>query len=571
GASIQEIGSNQVYYARVGTGGMLIKPSTASTIGWDTLAALPIPTPAQNPELVTDLAGLWDATALADTFEFGGTASAPNKKDVLYVTGGQYQSEVGNPRALNLYSSAIYWAFINSNGSLTWTSAAGTNQWEGTLPQARIGMGGVEAFGKLYLTGGRQVVSGAPTEPEAAVLTSIVEDDFKLLSFGLDASGPHFIYQNDALREPPAPRTHHGSVKIETKVTDQDAAAPAYVYVIGGQGALPDSNSLKGSNTLIFAKIGGDEATAAVGFASSGWYYSTIHETNRSFSGEQVQEIDWTTVMTDAANMDIQLEYRISTDNECSNPVSLNAAAWVAIDGVPGAKRSQHGANAFLLGTPPPTHCFQYRARLVNGTGGVKKTTPLLLNLSIQVIIPGSPDLQVRTLKDTRNAKNQFTGLSVQLLNHYNDTTVDKRYPTQSSDVEQKGGSFFVDLFVFAPGQTPVTPVPPWQTNPPGDKACAVFPKSQMPAEAQITVQRWYKTTDLTCDKTPVDILTLFPQPGTYVVFVVVDSYDCLTSDTIQGCVDESSPGAEGNNVKRLQITIDKVGYPDVYLPVIRR
>ncbi|MFL5806733.1 MAG: hypothetical protein ACJ8CR_34025, partial [Roseiflexaceae bacterium] len=94
GSVIQEVGSNQVYYARVGTDGMLIKPSTASTTGWDTLAApLPIPTPAQNPDLVTSLAGLWDATALAGTFEFGGTASAPNKKDVLYVTGDQYQSE----------------------------------------------------------------------------------------------------------------------------------------------------------------------------------------------------------------------------------------------------------------------------------------------------------------------------------------------------------------------------------------------------------------------------------------------------------------------------------------------
>jgi hypothetical protein len=356
-------------------------------------------------------------------------------------------------------------------------------------------------------------------------------------------------------------------------VLDQDADALAYVYVIGGQGAAPDTDSLKGSDRVIYAKVGGDEDVATVGFASSGWYYSTIHETNRNFTGEQVQEIDWSTDMPGAA-MDIQMQYRISVDNECENPVDLEVAEWIDIDGdLASAKRSKDKANGFLLGTPPKTHCFQYRARLVNGSSGIQTATPSLLNVSIQVIIPGSPDLKVQTLTEARNTNDQFTGLNVELINQYTDTTPNKEYPTQSADVDQKGGSFFVDLLVFKPGETPVAPTPPWTTNPTGNKACAVVPKSQMPVDARLLVTRWYALADGSCEKTPVDILTLFSDPGKYTVYVVVDSFDCLTTDTMLGCVEESSPTAETNNVKVLEVTIDEkgVGRPDVRLPFIFR
>jgi hypothetical protein len=569
GGVIQEVGSNQVYYARVRTSdGVLVKPSSGA-VGWEALAPLPLPTTSDNPQINPDVVGLWDATAMVGQFEFGDANGVPNKKDVLYVTGGQYQSQQGNGTTPDLYSSAIYRAFIGSDGKLTWTSAAGANQWQGTLPSARVGMGGLEVNGKLYLTGGRKVQGGAQQEPEAAVLTSIVQDDFKLLEGG--TGGSNFIYQDGVLGSPNAPRTHHGSVKIQIPVTDQDAVAPAYVYVVAGQGTAADGSD-QGSDTLIYAKVGGDEETSTVGFAPSGWYYSTIQETNRSFTGEQVQEIDWTTLMTDTAAMDIEMQYRTSIDNECDNPVALNSATWQDMDGFQNnPKRSRTGANAHLLGVPPPTHCFQYRAKLVNGTSGIQKSTPLLLNVSIQVIIPGSPDLQVQTLTATRNLKGDFTGLNVELLNHYTDTSADHRYPTQPVDVDQTGGSFFVDLFVFGPGQTPVKPTPPWQTNPIGDKACATVSKGQMPVDASVSIPRWYKISSGTCEQDPIDMITLFPQPGNYVVYVVVDSYDCSTTDTMKGCVDESSPGAEDNNVKQLNVTIAKVGYPDVSLPFVAR
>src|SRR5258706_8735991 len=80
GGIVQEVGSKQVYYAKVrSSDGMLVKPSTGA-VGWDTLAPLPIPTQADVSGIDSALAGLWDATAVADHFAFGDAT-----KDVLYV------------------------------------------------------------------------------------------------------------------------------------------------------------------------------------------------------------------------------------------------------------------------------------------------------------------------------------------------------------------------------------------------------------------------------------------------------------------------------------------------------
>jgi hypothetical protein len=563
GPEFQEVGSKQVYYAQVrSSDGMLVKPSSPSTVGWDTLASLPV-------NDASDVEGLWDATAVAGHFEFGDAVG-----DALYVSGGQILSSVGNDQILDTYNNATYRAKIGANGTLTWSVAPNPDPWTGTLPMARVGMGGVEVNGKLYLAGGRPIQGGSQAPPEAAVLASVVEDDLKLAQIGV--SGSNFLFQNDALRTPIAPRTRHGMVKVQIPQTTQTADAPAYVYVIAGQGTQ-DDGSQNGSDTLIYAKVGGDEDVATVGFAPSGWYYSTVHETNRSFTGEQVQEINWTTTMTSAA-MDIQLQYRISTDNDCTTPTALNSAAWQDIDGVlSGPKFSVHGANGFLLGTPPPTHCFQYRARLSNGSTGIAVATPALLNVSIKVVIPGSPDLKVDKLPDARNLAGKFTGLSIELLNHYDDTTPDNRYPTQPANIEssQPNDSFFVDLFVFGPGETVVAPTPPIPSNATGNKACATVAKSLMTVDAKLPLTQWYDLSDPTCSSSAKikDILPLFTTPGHYVVFVVVDSYDCSSTDAVVGCVGETSPGAEGNNVKRLEFDIANggVGIPDILLPRISR
>ena len=95
-------GLKTVYYARVGSGGQLVRPSNGQP-GWDRQAQ-DIPSPDG-----TD-AGLWDATVMADHFVAGTGAS----QDALYVVGGQVTPDAFAPT----FSSAAYRAVIGNTGAL---------------------------------------------------------------------------------------------------------------------------------------------------------------------------------------------------------------------------------------------------------------------------------------------------------------------------------------------------------------------------------------------------------------------------------------------------------------------
>jgi len=534
--SVTEMGSNQVFYAKVRpSDGMLVHPTTGA-VGWATTNPLPIPTSSQNSDFDDSITGLWDAAAVVGRFTENTTV-----RDIIFVSGGQYQSSVGNGSAPQLYSPTTYRGMIASNGSVTWPT-----DWLGTLPSARIGMGGVEVNGKLYLTGGSVGRENDPPPPEAAVLTSLVTSDFKL--FELGSNGSNFIYQPTALQTPISPRSRHAMVKVTVPKENGGSDALAYVYVIGGRGAAPDNESINGSNTLIYAKVGGDEDVQTVGFAPNGWYYSSIFKTNETFSGEEVKEIIWNTSFSEPANHDIEISYRSSLDNDCNAPALLNAASWTEIKAVnaPSGKSSVNGENKFVFNPSPQAHCFQYRVRLVSSAlaDQLPTTTPMLLNVMIKVFVPGGPDIKVHTLN-----------------------------PTQDAGIDGTK-QFYVDLLVFGPGETPVAPTPPWTTNPPGVKACVIVNTSNLPAGARMPIFQWYATDGaVPCASTVKTTAQLFPGPGEYTVYVVVDSYDCSSSDAIKGCVDESSPGAEDNNVSApLKIVIaqdEAVGLPDTMLPIV--
>jgi hypothetical protein len=458
-----------------------------------------------------------------------------------------------------VYNNSIYRALIGSNGVLTWTSASGPNQWQGTLPEARISMATVQFRGKLYMTGGRPINNDVPQQPQAAVLTSYVEDDLTLPTIG--DGGSNFLSVGSAL---PKPRARHGSVVISATPTPDEPAA-AFVYVIAGVGDPNDSDpDDNGSDTVIYGKIGGTESTEQIGFASSGWYYSKPHDT--VFDGAQVQEIDWTTVITRTGPaMDIRMDYRTSTASNCDDPNAFNGVNWQALDGTPGdaTTLSANGANSVTLPLGATANCFQYRARLTSA-GSPPATSPSLLNVSIVVQVPGNPDLKVQTLKETKNNAGKFTGLNIVIQNQSIPP------PTQPADIEG-GGSFFVDLFVFGPGQTPVTPTLPLGSNPPGDVACVNINKSQMPADGMLSILQWHNTADQTCSIQPKAYNTIFSAPGHYVVIVAVDT---ACPQRSYGCVNEGTAGGESNNLRRLEFDIppDGVGgIPDTYVPIIRR
>jgi len=542
GARTVEVGLRKAFYAQVGSNGQLSKPSGGGGADpvWAALPDIPI------PSSLGLFAGIWDGTAVAA--QYVGDAGASG--DVIYLMGGQLVSTSAPIAATPAYNNTVYRALLGANGALTWTSAPGANQWQGTLPEARTGLAGVQFRGKLYVTGGRPVSNNVPQQPEKAVQTSYVEDNLTLPVIG--DGGSNFLRNADVL---PRPRARHGSVVVPVTPRPGEPAA-AYVYVIAGLGPFTGDES--GSDTVFYGKIGGDESTLQTGFAASGWYYSKPHDT--IFDGAQVQEVNWTTVITrTGAAMDIQMFYRVSTASDCDDPNAFNGSVWNVLDGTPSdgiTTYSANSANSVTLPAGVVANCFQYRARL-SSAGAPATLTPSLLNVSIVVEVPGTPDIQVQTLKADTDAENHYFGLTVVIQNH-SDTP-----PTQPANIDG-GGSFFVDLFVFGPGKTVVPPTIPVGTNAPGDVGCAQISKNALPAEASINITQWMDAGQCT---TPVDISEQFTQPGHYVVFVAVDT-GCATSP--YECVNEGTTGGEDNNIKRVEFDLAGVRYP-MRLPIVVR
>jgi hypothetical protein len=480
-----------------------------------------------------------------------------NVGDALYIMGGQYQSSVGNElEVTDRYSSAVYRAVIQNAGTIAWQ----TDTPAPTLPSARVGLSGVQFGGALYMAGGQP--PGQLTQPETKVLSTLIEDDFTLARLG---QGSNFQSSDTTL---PAPRSRHATVVVRG-IPSQQSPNPAYVYVIGGLGRTDDGDTSddQGSGTLIMGRIGTSTDTETPAFAKEGWYYSAVYDI--VFNGAQVQEILWSTVITRPS--DIKLEYRVSTDADCISPAQLLTRLFSAVDGsTTDAFFSKNGANQQSLGTPPAARCFQYRAKLSNSAVGLL-TSPSLLNVSIRVQIPGFPDLRVLTLKAEQDTEQRLTGLNVDIWNH-SDRVGE---PTQPADAEEPGGSFFVDLFIFGPGETDNPPEIPFATIPPGDKACVDIPKSQMGVDAILTITQWYTATDSTCHTVPQDILRFFTRPGKYIVYVAVDT-GCPQRPV--ACVNEggtASGDAFASNVKRIEFTLPNIpGGPIRYLsrvPIIKR
>lgn len=540
-ANLRSAGSKTVYYAKVGGDGLLYKPSSPSTPGWDTTNEIPLVT--SSPE--TD--GVWDAAAAADRFVVS-TNTGSDTRDMLYLIGGQTI-----PGTSPTYSNTAFRATINADGTLTW-SPGGQGNIEATLPTPRFGFGAVTFRGTIYGAGG-QPGTGNSGQPDRTVLTSYVQDDMTLPLIG--EGGSNFLKNDGTL---PQPRFLHGTVLVPAGPNSPNAA---FMYVLGGRGDTTDGTlgDDQGSNDVIFGKIGGSEDVKTTGYAPDGWYYSRPYPIN--FLSAEVQEVNWTTAITQTG-LDIQLWYRVDSSVDCSN---LNAGSipWSPLDDLNTPTGSVNGENG-VSGLQVSARCFQYRAKLISQD---KFSTPSLLNLSIKIFIPGSPDLQVQTLADRRSSdgSNALTGLTVVILNHNESAP-----PTLGADIEE-GGSFFVDLFVFGPGETVSIPSLPMTGNPSSD-ACASINKSLLGPDATFTISRWYKLSDPTC-KDPaqeLDILTLFPTPGTYTIVVAVDSYSSNLTNYPNGFVNETSTGGEDNNTKQITFGVTSVKHENkIYLPVLRR
>lgn len=533
GGSTVSTGLKTVFYARVGAGGKLFKPSSPSTEGWDRMAPGGVTQAGDIPvQSAEDVAGLWDASAVADNY----VASTQAVANAIYLIGGQVTptpQESGQQVAAS-YSSVVYRALIQPNGELNWGGVP-----NGVLLSPRSQSSAVAFRGNIYMTGG--VPNGTTSlDSDSSVLTTYVEDDLSLHRFlnlppPIQGDTTNFLQSSGVL---PNPRKLHSSVLVRA-----DASSPnsAFLFVLGGIGA-PDSDLTddNGSDTVLYGKIGGGEDVSTTGYASDGWYYAQPFDVAQQFSQVQVQEIDWTTVLTrTTANMDIALDYRLSSSNNCA---SATWSEWTPLDGSPDTNTSVDGQNSATI-VDPSSRCFQYRAHLTTSDAFA---TPILLNVSVKVNIPGSPDLSPKTVASQQGVNGAFLGLNVVIQNV---NTIDP--PTLAADIDQKG-SFFVDLCIFGPNPAPgsvVAPTLPLTTqNPQCSKAYANVNRSLMGANVNFSIVQWRDT----ATNQVVNLVDYFKQPGSYTVIAAVDSFNN---------VNEGDKGQENNNVSQpVSFNVAKIG-----------
>jgi hypothetical protein len=393
------------------------------------------------------------------------------------------------------------------------------------------------------------------------VLTTYVENNLRLHNFGALGVGSDFLENPSALSVagggPGTPRTTHGTILVPA---GPQAPNAAFIYMLGGRGDLSDGDSSddQGSDAIVMAKIGGDEDISNTGYAPDGLYYSKVYPI--TFDQAEVRQISWATqITTTATPMDIAIDYRVSNDSDCNNPTWTDAS-WQPLDGAPADAnfRSIDGQNVVDI-TSVPAHCFQYRATLTSSSD--LKQTPSLLNLSIRIFVPGNPDLSVKTLSARRGANNSFTGLNV-IIQNVNQISP----PTLAADVEG-GGSFYVDLCIYGPnasGAAPTLPLTP--SNKQCSKAFSNVDKSALGPNANYPVTRWYDT----ATEQPVELISYFQQPGTYTVYVAVDSYVHDSTLFPKGFVDEGDQGESNNVSAALTFDVQSVGRA-IYLAQMRR
>ena len=541
GAQLIDQGTRRVWYTEVkASNGLLYKPSSnGATEGWEQLDDVPLPAtvPAEG--------GLWNTVAVADHF----LTSVGSYNDALYVIGGLNTSSAS--------SQIVYRALINpSTGALTWTTTAGPDLWQGTLPQARAGHGGAIFRGNIYLTSGQKL---GQSNPDWSVLTTYVENNLRLHNWGDAGNGSDFLENPNALDfstgNPGTPRTGHGTILVQA---GPQAPNTAFLFIVGGRGATGDSDTSDddGSDAIVMAKIGGDEDIKNTGYAPDGLYYSKTYAI--TVDQAQVQQISWSTQITRTTGLetdDVELKYRISNDSDCTRP-SWTEQCWQPLVSAETdvAHKSANGKNTMTFQTLLPAKCFQYQARLVAGglSGSKFLQTPSLLNVNIKISVPGTPDLSPQSVTPSRGLGNALTGLTVKIRNVYQGVPAQPTLPADYDTPNQ--GDFYVDLCIFGPGKAVAIPTIP---NPACTTAYAMVPKRDLTAgrlDYVVTNWRDFKTDQL------VNILTYFKTPGTYNVVVAVDSTDYVIET-----------GAEANNVS----TATQVIVPNVLFrlnaPLIQR
>lgn len=436
---VQEGPSNRVFYAEVNhSNGRLYKPGTSEE-GWEVLeGTIPLP---PSPTFSPGDFGLWNAVAFAHSSAEG---------EALYVLGGERLTSPSAPET-ERYSYYMYRADIAPDGKLTWQE----NE-VATLPQNPVYAMGKAQYGEnLYITGGVEV-RDAPGEDDYPTAKA-----FRTFLDGLDPLEDPWV--GASTKENPLlyTRKKHGMAVIPA----DHPSVLAYIYAIAGQSSVVDRDpgddgSEQGTDTVLFSKIDRDNPEKV--YPSSGTYtseYIDIPDDER-FTG-----IEWSAYVsrTDELGTDIMMEYRVDVNSRgCDADNLFSSSQWIPISAT--ASLDYHSNPGRNVGNMIQTDidkldtdehggaCFQYRATLISKS--TPKETPLLLNVYRRVKETVLPELYPRVRMQVRNLAPEGEDPDMQVTLDL--SVINLNETPEKTDVADFDGydrHFFMDLFIFGPGQ----------------------------------------------------------------------------------------------------------------------
>ncbi|MCS6842348.1 MAG: galactose oxidase, partial [Roseiflexus sp.] len=561
---------NFVYYAEINPDGSLALGADNRT--WNQTAM---------PQGVSDAAVTVGRYTSAD-----GTVT----QDMFFVYGGRTSATNEN-----LDTSTVRKGVINpATGAITWEDS--TTGGNAVIPANRNGHGAVEFNGSVYLIGGR---TGGTINRNG--YASYIDPT----TLGLFKDGTLNFYQDEFGALPFAAdpgRRNPGVVLVPTSDPNY-----AFAYLIGG------TNGTAPSSQVFRATIG--PSADQTFYPTTGYYYSKPFSMLDLINQQQatVRKMTWLTNIDPASGGDIKIEYRVYSPSS-GNCNDTPAGGWTEVRdpgagsgrfskfnpaGAAYANNSQEYSEGQRL---PPGNCFQYRATFTRGTG--QNVSPMLLRLGMELIVPGNPDLNWpdNAVTVTQNADGTTRGVEVRLRNQ---NLIEP--PTQPANVchaSQPGcnpeGTFFVDVFIFPPGVTPIVPTLPLLTsdgnslsNPalaPYHRACLQIPKRFMQKDVTYLIRetdRWSDVRTVGIDGCASAVTNsasgrgkllrdFFDQgSGVYKVILVADS-----DKTLHGLVRESDTNdgnypTELNNVSAIfDVNFVAGGAPPpifIFLPLVTR
>jgi hypothetical protein len=573
-------------------------PSAANV--WARASADGMPIPTGKPGLRNGTA----VTARVTSQITDNTTTPPSTaivaREAIFVAGGCFNEDAGCDD-LNPF---VYRADIDPpTGQLTWTATPGVGSPTGVQVslEARSGQASLAFGNKLYLIGGSS--TGEPNGARDSVPTAFLTDNAQIdrvtpgsdtFFVGTDqqvltsATGPGGRIGLAAAIVPALPPLNENDPDV--------TVGAAWAFAAGGRTPTGQASRL-----IFVGKLGGaDEAQATVRLRD-GWYYSNPIPIDISGATARVVAVRWQADIDRAqnTNADMRFEFRktITATGLCSESAfSLTNPEdrWRLVDGDPDSaffSRSGTPQNPYNLiemdkvfgSEQVNATCLQYRVRfLQNGENppSIPNTTasPRLLNFSLKRVVAGSPDLKLKDFGVTAvNGRVREVRVEITNLNDggLQDTWDVSQYLALTNPTAARG-NFFVNLCLARADLTadfPTLNVPLPQRQPEGvtpvPPACSVawapVSNTRMTKGAELILTQWYSNET----NEPIDIRTVFGEPGKYTVGVVIDYYDVIPEGT-NGELNnrgETTAFPQGQ-----QIRVEVTGPPEfiVGLPIMR-